>query len=132
MIARDTEVRRFKFGALNVAVKGLGVYFGGEHLNRAVAALTAEQAQEANREAWKQRRAATRTANRFSNVTIHGWRPYEEASLHAAVAEAVCKATWKRMCETGGVGMTPANWPFTRLPHPVPAEPPAPLPPAPF
>jgi hypothetical protein len=28
--------------------------------------------------------------------------------------------------------MSPLNWPFTRLPYPVPAQPPAPIDPAPF
>jgi len=95
----NTEVSRFTFGELSVAVKGLGVYFGGEHLSAKCDALSPEALKQANKEAWRQRRAADRAANRVCNVSIHGNGPYDRASLHANVAEVVCKETWKRMAK---------------------------------
>lgn len=90
-------VSRFVFGELTVAVQGLGVYFGGPHLQAKCNALSPEALKAANKEAWRQRRAADRAAARVCNISIHGNGSYDRASLHANVAEVVCKETWKRM-----------------------------------
>lgn len=92
-----SQINRYVFGPLNVAVQGMGVYFGGKHLNDACDSLTPTELKQANREAWRQLRKANMTANRVSNVSIHGWAHHDSAVLHAMVAEAVCKATWKRI-----------------------------------
>ena len=93
----NKKINRYTFGPLRVAVHGMGVYLGGEHLNSACDALSLADLKQANREGWKQLRKANITANRFSNITIHGWSHAEAAVQHAMVAEAVCKATWKRI-----------------------------------
>jgi hypothetical protein len=91
------KINRYTFGQLRVAVHGMGVYLGGKHLDSACDALSLAELKQANREGWKQLRKANITANRFSNITIHGWSHAEAAVQHAMVAEAVCKATWKRI-----------------------------------
>jgi hypothetical protein len=91
------SINCYKFGLLNVAVLGMGVYFGGKHLDSSCDALSLAELKQANREAWKQFRKANALANRVSNITTHGSLPYESAFQHAMVAEAVCKATWKKL-----------------------------------
>ena len=93
----NKQINRYTFGPLSVAVLGMGVYFGGEHLDSACDALSLAELKQANREGWKQLRKANTTANRVSNVTTYGCSYYESAVRHAMVAEAVCKATWKRI-----------------------------------
>jgi hypothetical protein len=93
----NKQINRYTFGPLSVAVLGMGVYFGGEHLDSACDALSLAELKQANREGWNQLRKANTTANRFSNVTTYGWSHCESAVQHAMVAEAVCKATWKRI-----------------------------------
>ena len=84
------------FGPLRVRVQGLGVYTGGEHLRTACDRLTQDELRAANREAWKQKRAAARQASRVANVTVHGCTPHDRACQQYDVAEIVCKETWKR------------------------------------
>jgi hypothetical protein len=96
MSAHTTD---FRFGDLTVRVQGLGVYFGGPHLEAKCDALSLDALRQANREAWKQRKASDRAANRVCNVSVYGHGPYEKASLHSNVAEVVCKATWKRIAK---------------------------------
>lgn len=97
MSRRDTALRTFKFDTLSVSVIGLGVYFPSDKLKGLCAEMSPEHAAKVNRAAWKARRAAERTMSRTNNITVHGWGPYETASLEHAVAEAVCKLTWARM-----------------------------------
>lgn len=100
--AKHTPVMRYQFGPLAVAVRGLGVYCGGDHLTKACDALDIASLKAANREAWKQRRAANRQSARVNNITVHGWGPYERAAQHSNVAEVVCRETWKRICKATG------------------------------
>lgn len=94
-------VNRYTFGPLTVAVRGLGVYLGGEHLTAACDALTPGELKQANREAWRQRRSATRAANRQNNVSVHGWNDRRDQLID--VATVVCRETWKRIAKaTGG------------------------------
>lgn len=95
---RDDSVRTYQFGPLKVGVRGLGVYFGGPILDRSLDALTAEELQKVNREAWKQKRKATAAANRVNNVTVHGCGPHDIASAHENVADVVAKQSWNRIC----------------------------------
>lgn len=88
-------VQTYTFGPLKVAVQGLGVYLGGKHLQAACDALSRDELKQANREAWQQRRSATRAANRENNVTVHGWNDRRDQLID--VAEVVCRETWKRM-----------------------------------
>jgi hypothetical protein len=94
---RDTTLRTFKFDTLSVSVIGLGVFFPSDRIKAQCAEMTVEHATKVNRAAWKVRRSATRAANRVNNITLHGWGPYENLTLEANVAEAVCKLTWARM-----------------------------------
>lgn len=96
MTSKDT-ITRYTFGALTMGIRGLGVYLGGPKLEEKVAALQPTEIAAANQAAWKLRRQAERTMKRYSNVTIHGHGPYDAAHLDYMVAEAVCKATWRRM-----------------------------------
>lgn len=93
----NTELTRYQFADLQVCVRGLGVYFGGQHLTDACDKLTQDQLKAANKEAWKQRKAATRLGNAYSNISCHGSMIYERATAHEYVCEVVCKETWKRM-----------------------------------
>lgn len=96
MSGRQT-VTDYTFGPLKVRVQGLGVYTGGEHMRAACDSLTVAELRAANREAWKQKRAAERMCSRVSNVTVHGCTPHDRASQHLDVAEVVCRETWKRI-----------------------------------
>lgn len=89
-----TDVSRYVFGPITINVRGLGVFIPGSKFRERFTAFDADQLRAINREAWKQRKAAERTANRHNNVTVHGWSTYEHASLHEAVAKAVCSASW--------------------------------------
>jgi hypothetical protein len=100
--ARHTPINRYTFGPLVVAVQGLGVYFGGEHLTRNCDALTLDELRVANREAWKQKRAAGRAAERVSNASVHGCTPHDRACQHFDVADRVIRETWKRITSGGG------------------------------
>lgn len=91
------NINRYVFGPLTVAVKGLGVYLGGPHLTAACDALSRDELKLANAEAWRQKRAAARQANRVANATIHGCTPHDVACQHFDVAEVVCRETWKRL-----------------------------------
>lgn len=93
-------ITRYQFGPLSVAVQGLGVYLGGEHLRAACDKLTVADLRVANREAWKQRRAATRAANRENNVTVYGWNDRRDQLID--VADVVCRETWKRIAKVPG------------------------------
>ena len=93
----DSNPITYTFGPLSIRVSGLGVYFGGPKLEAKVATLSPEQLRDANRAAWKLKRSSDRLCERYSNVTIHGNRPHDEAHSAAMVAEAVCKATWRAM-----------------------------------
>lgn len=97
-------VTRYAFGPLVVGVQGLGVYLGGEHLRAACDRLSVPELRAANREAWKQKRQASRTMSRTANVSTHGWLPHDRASQQFDVAEAVCRETWKRIAKAGGGG----------------------------
>ena len=97
MPTQAQPITDYTFGPLRVRVQGLGVYTGGEHLRAACDRLTLDELRTANREAWKQKRAATRQASRVANVTIHGCTPHDRAGQHLDVAEAVCRETWRRM-----------------------------------
>ena len=92
---KDNTISNYKFGALTVRVRGLGVYTGGEFLRANCAALSQDQLREANREAWRQKKAASRAADRVANATIHGCTPHDRACQHFDVADAVCRETWK-------------------------------------
>ncbi len=89
-----TDVSQFSFGRLTIKVKGLGVFLPGEKFRARFAEFGSDELLAINREAWKQRKAAEREANRHSNVTLHGWSTYERASLHENIAKAVCSASW--------------------------------------
>jgi hypothetical protein len=96
-------VTDYTFGALKVRVKGLGVYFGGEHLQAECDKLSKEELQAANREAWKQKRQASRQSARMANATAYGCTPHDRACQHYDVASVVCRETWKRIAQKGGV-----------------------------
>ena len=85
----------YTFGPLKVRVQGLGVYLGGKHLQAACEALSLEELQQANREAWRQRRSAVRAANRENNVSVYGWNDRRDQLID--VAEVVCRETWRRI-----------------------------------
>jgi len=91
------EITAYKFGVLEIKLRGLGVYLGGEKLNAKVEALSADEIRAANTEAWKVRRRAERAMERYSNVTLHGNDLHDRATLDYMVAKAVCAATWARM-----------------------------------
>jgi hypothetical protein len=91
------EIISYKFGALEIKLRGLGVYFGGEKLNAKVAALSPVEVRAANSAAWKLRRSAERRMERYSNVTMHGCDPHDRATQESMVAKAVCDATWRVM-----------------------------------
>ena len=93
----QASINNYQFGDLRVAVQGLGVYLGGKFLEGNCDKLTPEQLRIANREAWVQKRHASKIMNRCNNITIYGNHAYEHASQLFEVAEAVCKATWKRL-----------------------------------
>jgi hypothetical protein len=99
MTMNEKPITQFTFGDLQLSIRGLGVYFGGELLAAKCAALDLQQLRKANQDAWKQRKAATRAANRVCNVSVHGNGPYDRASLHENVAREVCRETWKQICQ---------------------------------
>ena len=96
-MSSSQSITSYKFGALELRVAGLGVYFGGPVLNAKVEALSPDEIRAANSAAWKQKRAAERRCERYANASIHTGSDYDVAHLHCMVAEAVCKATWARM-----------------------------------
>lgn len=96
-MSASKPITEYRFGAVVIRVQGLGVYCGHRRLDTVCAGLTAEQLKAANGEAWKQKRHASRMCDRYSNVTIHGCGPHDRASQHFDVADAVCRATWKRL-----------------------------------
>lgn len=102
MSAKHTPINEYVFGPLKVRVQGLGVYTGGEHLRSACDALDASALRAANREAWKQKRAAARQAERVSNATVHGCTPHDRACQHFDVADVVCRETWRRIAKAAG------------------------------
>jgi hypothetical protein len=89
-----SDVSQFTFGRLTIKCKGLGVFIPGKKFADRFAEFSVDELRAMNREAWKQRKAAERTANRYNNVTLHGWSTYESAALHEAIATAVCSASW--------------------------------------
>jgi hypothetical protein len=91
------EITAYRVGALELKLRGLGVYVGGEKLNAKVQALSPDEVRAANNEAWKARRRAEREMERYSNVTVHGNGLHDRATLDYMVAKAVCAATWQRM-----------------------------------
>jgi hypothetical protein len=95
------DVNQFALGPLTIKVRGLGLFMPSSKFRERFTAFNADELREINRDAWKQRKAAERTANRHSNVTIHGWSTYENACLHEAVAKAVCSASWAALLSTG-------------------------------
>lgn len=94
---REQPITTYTFGPLAVRVQGLGVYTGGPHLQAACDKLTPDELKAANTEAWRQRRAANRQANRVANASVHGCAPHDRACQHYDVAEIVCRETWKRL-----------------------------------
>lgn len=101
MSAQQQPITDYAFGPLKVRVQGLGVYLGGEYLQAACDRLSLQELRTANSDAWKQKRAAARQANRFANATVHGCTPHDRACQHYEVAERVCKETWKRILQKG-------------------------------
>lgn len=99
---KNIPVTRYAFGPLQVRVQGLGIYTGGEHLTKACDALGLDALRVANREAWRQKRMATRQANRVANASIHGCTPHDKACQHFDVADVVCRETWKRIAKATG------------------------------
>lgn len=99
MSAERKPVHGFTFGPLSFQVTGDGVWRGQDAVRRHVAdqLTTVDALKRANREAWKQKRAATIRANRYSNVSMYGWAQHDAACLVHDVADAVCKATWAAM-----------------------------------
>lgn len=95
-------VTGYTFGPLQVRVQGLGVYTGGEHLRASCDRLTVAELKIANREAWTQKRMASRQAKRVSNATVHGCTPHDRACQHYDVADVVCRETWRRITKVEG------------------------------
>jgi hypothetical protein len=95
----------YNFGPLQLRIRGLGVYFGGDLLAQKVAAFDLQTTIAINREAWKQKRAAGHASGRVNNITVHGWGPYERAAQHHNVAAEVCRATWKHICQLKGTSV---------------------------
>lgn len=91
----DNQTRNYKFGPLEFSVRGLGVFVGGDKLRERISALSLAELRQANREAWRQRNASVRAANRQQNVTVHGWD--DARDHHIEVCAVVCKETWKMM-----------------------------------
>lgn len=91
------KINNYQFGDLKVSVCGLGLYFGGKSLEANCDKLTPAQMRAANREAWVQKRHAIKMMDRYNNITIYGSHTYEHAFQLHDVAQAVCKATWKRI-----------------------------------
>ena len=91
----DKQKRQYTFGALTFSITGLGVFMGCPKLTAKISALSPEQAAEANREAWKQRRRLEAEQRRKNNVTTWGWDDARDA--HCEVATVVCKETFKVM-----------------------------------
>lgn len=91
----DSQIRRYTFGPLTFTVTGLGLFLGGEKLNERIATLSPAELKQANRDAWRQRNSATRSANRQTNVSSYGWNDARDQLIE--VATVVCRETWKRM-----------------------------------
>lgn len=91
----DRQTRRYAFGPLEFGVVGLGVFTGHDNLRARIQLLTKEEAKQANSAAWKQRKTATRIANRQCNVSRYGWDDARDQLIE--VAEVVCRETWKRI-----------------------------------
>ncbi len=89
-----TSIQNYTFGPLKFTVTGLGVYLGGENLQKALDRLTPEQLKQVNKDAWRQRNSATRLANSQNNVTMYGWNDKRDQIID--VATIVCRETWKR------------------------------------
>lgn len=102
MSAPQVATTNYAFGPLKVRVKGLGLYTGGDHLQSACDELSLDELRVANREAWKQKRQASRQADRVANASVHGCAPHDRACQHYDVAVAVCRETWKRIIKKGG------------------------------
>lgn len=97
---KRNEINTYRFGPLTVAVRGLGVYLGGEHLKAACDALSLDDLKRVNREAWRQRRSAVRIANQQCNVSVYGWNDRRDQLIE--VTEAVCRETWRRIAKSAG------------------------------
>lgn len=93
----DAEIHHWKFGVIEFRTRGAGLFFPSEKLLARIMALPFADAKAANEEAWKQKKAADRDADRHSNVSIHGCGTYDRAMHAYYVADQVCKATWRRM-----------------------------------
>lgn len=92
------NAQKYTFGTLTLTFDGLGVPSLSERTESLIAAMTVENARAVNREAWRQRKAATLLANRHNNMSIPGNSSiYDQCAHQERVAELVCKATYKRM-----------------------------------
>lgn len=86
---------KYTFGALQFSIKGKGVFVGCDKLRARIATLSLDEAREANRAAWKQRKSAVRIANLQNNVSKYGWNDARDQLID--VCEVVCRETWRRM-----------------------------------
>ena len=90
--------QQYTFGTLTLTFDGLGVPFLSDKTEALIAQMELSSARAINREAWKQRKQATRIANRHNNMSLSGNAPiYDQAAQHAMVAELICKAAYIRM-----------------------------------
>jgi hypothetical protein len=89
----------YAFGPLSLTVRGLGLYLGGEHLDRWIASASVDDLRAANKAAWKVRRPLERQGARENNVSVYGWNDRRDAAIF--VCEAVCKATWRALRAAG-------------------------------
>lgn len=94
-----TEIKNtYTFLTLELTFSGLGVPFLSDKAKALIAEMSPEKAKAVNSEAWKQKKQATRIANRHCNWSNSGnISTYEHSAQHAMVAELVCKETYKRM-----------------------------------
>jgi len=93
----STEIKRYQFNDLLICVEGLGLDVSDDRLSAACDKLTVDQLKDANKEAWKQRKEATRLANSAFDIARTESGSYDLAVAHEIVCKAVCKETWKRI-----------------------------------
>lgn len=93
----------FVFGPLQFKVIGEGIFCGHEKLRAKVAELSADEIRAANKAAWKMRRAASRKAEKFCNVSVYGARQHDEACFLFDVADAVRKVTYAALATAGAL-----------------------------
>ena len=89
----------YKFGVLEFNILGdTPIFFKmSDALIEKISKLPKEELAKANDDSWKLKRQSERLMKKYSNVTQHGHRPYDEAYFSYLVATAIMRETWKHM-----------------------------------